>query len=299
MLGSSGVIPAEKPIVARVGNVTISATAFNAAYERERRQRFYHGAPPAEEMQSFRQEVTESLIMRVLLLQEAQRRGLQADADNVRAALKQVEQHYGQNLNWQRDREQLLPQLRQQYTENDLVQQLETLIRRTTNPSDDQLKDYFQTHREKFTEPARDRLSLIMLSVAPSSSATVWDAARAEARTLIKHLHNGGDFAELARLHSADATAQNGGDMGYLHNGMLNAQTEQIIQDLSVGEITDPVSVLEGIAIFRLEERQLPVQHNFDQVHTRVRALWLRDQSEQAWQTLRQQLRAAAAIEIM
>lgn len=290
---------ADQRIVAKVGDVTITADQFAAAYEHARRQRFYHGAPPADQQQAFQREVADELIMRVLLLQEARRRGLQVDRQKVRTALDGYDRRYGQNPRWQQDRQRLLAALTDRLSEDDLLRQLEQRVRQVAVPDETQLRAYFQAEQDKFTEPARDRLSLILLRVDPSSPADAWQAAGNEARKLLQRLRSGADFAELARLHSADRTAANGGDMGYLHRGMLSPQAEQAIAPLEVGALTEPVRVLEGIAIFRLDERRPPRRHSFDQARERVTELWLRERGEQLWQGLRRELRATTPVEIV
>jgi len=48
------------------------------------------------------------------------------------------------------------------------------------------------------------------------------------------------------------------------------------------GEISKPVELLRGIAIFRLEDRKKSVLNPFDKVKDRAGRLWQRDQAELA-----------------
>ena len=115
---------------------------------------------------------------------------------------------------------------------------------------------------------------------------------------LLAQLRGGADFAELARLRSGDGSAAKGGDMGYLHRGMLGDQAQQVVDALAVGEVGEPVTLLEGVAIFRLEDRPALQLLAFEEVRERVRGLWLREHSEQAWQALLTRLRADTVITV-
>ena len=79
------------------------------------------------------------------------------------------------------------------------------------------LREYYDANQDLFTEPARNRVSLILVGVEPSASAATWKAAREEAARVRQRLDEGTAFDELARMHSSDITAAAGGDMGFLH----------------------------------------------------------------------------------
>ena len=115
---------------------------------------------------------------------------------------------------------------------------------------------------------------------------------------LVQQLRDGADFAELARSHSGDKTAEQGGDMGYLHRGMLAEPAEKAIAELDIGGVSDPLRVLEGIAIFKVTERQPAQLRSYDNVTERARDLWRRHQSDTAWEALKRQLRDTTPIKI-
>jgi len=86
--------------------------------------------------------------------------------------------------------------------------------------------------------------------------------------------------------------------MGYLHQGMLSAGAETTIDALSIGQVSEPVQVLEGIALFKLTERQPARQRAFDDVRERAAELWRREQGERNWQTLVAELRSGSRVSI-
>jgi parvulin-like peptidyl-prolyl isomerase len=191
-----------------------------------------------------------------------------------------------------------VPQIRRQLEEISLREQLETAVKSAPVATPDKLHDYYAAHPDKFTEPERLRASIILLGVDPSSTRETWQMAQQRGTELHAELLAGADFAALARRHSTDPTAENGGDMGYLHQGMLAENVHAALQSLAPGGLTPPLRVLEGVAVLRLDERH-PARHlPYPEVQARVAALWADDAGLQARQALLERLRGAAEIVI-
>ncbi len=285
-------------VFAVVGEVVIRGEAYERAYYQAARQKFYHRKPPQGEVDNLRREVGDRLIHRVLLLAEAKRLGLQPDPSGIDKAIAEYDARYGQSAQWRERREALLPGLREHLAQKDLLEQIERRARSGPAPTEAQAKAYYAAHPEQFTEPAKSRLSAILLKVDPASPQVAWDKAREEAEQIVKRLRAGSDFAEMARLHSADRSAAKGGDLGYLHGGMLQEGMQKVVDALKPGEISAPVLVLEGIAIVRLVSREPAQRRAFADVKDRAAALWEREQSDARWSAFLARLRAAQTIRI-
>lgn len=63
-------------------------------------------------------------------------------------------------------------------------------------------------------------------------------------------------FAELARDNSQDASAKNGGDLGWASPGMFVPEFEDVLNALAPGQISDPVVSRFGIHLIQLIERR-------------------------------------------
>jgi parvulin-like peptidyl-prolyl isomerase len=280
----------DRLLFASVGDTSIYVDEYNRALLQARQRKFYHGTPPEGAIDQLRHDVAREVITRELLLQEAARYGLRADEAAIEKNIAEFDRRYADSQRWKEQRETMIVPLQKHYREQDLLRQLEVRIRKVAPPERSQLEKYYQANQDKFTEPAQHRLSLILLRVDPSSSKAVWDAAMQEGDKLIARLADGAEFAELARMHSSDATAAQGGEMGYLHAGMLSPAAEEVIAGLQPGEVSAPIRLLEGIAILRLEDRRAAQLRQFVDVSERARELWLREQSDLAWQRLKDEL---------
>lgn len=285
-------------VFAIVGGVVVSGADYERAYRQAVRQKYYHRQPPQGEVDALRREVGDALIHRTLLLAESKRRGLTPDAAKVDKAIAEYDSRYAGNPQWRQRRESLLPELKRHLGEQDVLERLEASVREGPPASDAQARAYYDAHREKFTEPAKADVSVILLSVAPSSPQAAWDQAREEAARIVAQLRAGADFAEMARLRSGDPSAGSGGSLGYLHRGMLPEPVQKVVDGLQPGAISAPVTVLEGVAILRLEGRQPAKSLGFSDVKPRAAALWERERSEKVWTEFLSRLRASAAIEV-
>lgn len=65
-----------------------------------------------------------------------------------------------------------------------------------------------------------------------------------------------GDFAQLAREHSHDASAANGGDLGWANPGMFVPEFEQALDALQPGQVSEPVTSRFGVHLIQVLERR-------------------------------------------
>ena len=286
-------------VFATVDEFEITRNEFDRAVYSAARQTYYHGQPPAgEELIQFRKGVAEQLIDRFLLLQEAKRRNLEPDHNSINEKIAGYESRYGATERWQTEGPQMVAALRVRFEEESVLEALEADVRSVAAPNDEVLRTFYESSPEMFTEPPQNRAAVILLGVAPSSEPRVWQAAREEAQRVLERLQDGKSFEELAALHSSDPSAQSGGDMGYLHAGMLSTAAEDAIAGLDIGDVSNLVQVLEGIAVFKLLERKPEYLRSYGEVKARAGELWLRYEGDQHWNGLVADLRSASTVKV-
>jgi peptidyl-prolyl cis-trans isomerase SurA len=68
------------------------------------------------------------------------------------------------------------------------------------------------------------------------------------------------DFAKLAREHSQDGSATEGGDLGWVSPGMFVPEFEEVMNKLQIGQIADPMVSRFGVHLIQvLERREAPI----------------------------------------
>ncbi len=290
---------AAEQVFAMVNGKPIYTLEYNARYNALLRQRYYHGAPPEGQDEAVRKEVADLLIERMLLAEEAEKRGFKPDAAKIEEAVAAAEARYGAAPEWQKQREVLLPKLKEQIARQSLHEQMEKVIRDVPPPASAEVRAYYGQKPELFTEPEKLSLSLILLKVDPGAPRADLEKAQEEAKEIYLRLKKGADFAELARQHSGDSSAASGGKLGYVHGGMLPEKLQEKISTFQVGEVTAPIRTLEGVALYRVDDRVAPVLREFAEVESRAQDLLRREKQDQAWKDAISRLRGDARIEIL
>jgi parvulin-like peptidyl-prolyl isomerase len=290
------VAPAASAAFAKIGDTVISHQEFEAAFAQAARSKFYHGKPPENAVATLQREVGQGMVDEILLVKEANRRKLQPDQASVKQKLDAYEQRYASSEQWKNTRAQVLPALKAKLERDSVLEQLSKQVKSVGQPTPRQLEQYWEAHKDKFTSPEQVRVSMIMLKVDPSSPQAQWQAARTEGLAIVQRLKAGADFKQLAHLHSGDSSAERGGDMGYVHRGMLPDLAQEAIDKLKPGELSDALVLLEGVAVIRLEDRTPAKLNPLDAVRDRARDLWMRDKGEEAWTAMTAKLRRETPV---
>jgi peptidyl-prolyl cis-trans isomerase SurA len=124
--------------------------------------------------------------------------------------------------------------------------------------------------------------------------------SEADARNRLTELKyrvdNGGDFAELARLHSDDASAARGGDLGWLSPGDTVPEFERAMDALKPNQVSAPFKSPFGWHIVQVLERRQQDMSQDRQRLTARQAIRSR-KSDELWDDWVRQQRDKAYIE--
>ena len=136
--------------------------------------------------------------------------------------------------------------------------------------------------------------------VVPEGPLTdqAWEAARIRTELVRDQLRQGADFAELARKHSGDATAKDGGDLGVLKRGELAQDIESRILALKPGEISEPYRSDLGFHIFRLEAKEGLEGDGLTRARQQIREILFRQKYEARLDAWLREIRERAIIEV-
>lgn len=104
------------------------------------------------------------------------------------------------------------------------------------------------------------------------------------------------DFAKLAREHSQDGSAAEGGDLGWVSPGMFVPEFEEVMNKLQPGQIADPAVSRFGVHLIQvLERREAPVSER--DLRDMVRNQLREKKFEETYQLWAQEVRGRAYVE--
>jgi peptidyl-prolyl cis-trans isomerase C len=205
----------------------------------------YHPAPSPTA--SWR-KAAEALVLRELLLQEARRLSV--------AAIPLVDE---------RERRETAEEA-----------QIRTLVEgevRVPEPTEDELRRYYEANRAKFRSPEILEARHILIA-AQASDAAAFAAAREKALAIASDLAvNPEAFGDLARVHSDCASAGEGGRLGQLTVAETTPEFAAAVADLAEGETTAlPIETRYGLHLIRLDRRIAGRVLPFEAVAARIGA---------------------------
>ena len=283
-------------VFARINDLTITRSEFAAIFQAAVRQKYYHGKVMESELAEFREQVVEDIITQELVFREAKKKGLRPDRAWIDASLDAFEIRNANSPDWEARRDKIIPRLLEQLERQDLIEQVEADVRDLPRPDGGQVEAYYLANPQKFTEPERLWVSVILRNVSPASGEPAWVEAEAELGLLKDGIDSLEDFAEFAGELSDHPSAVNDGDLGYLHQGVLVDNVQQALQASAVGQVVGPLRVLEGVALFRLNGVQPEALRAFPEVRERAADLLYQEMQDSAWESYVDALRSSANV---
>jgi peptidyl-prolyl cis-trans isomerase SurA len=203
-------------------------------------------------------QVLRGLIEESLQLQEAKRLNLQVDQAEIDNALNNIAKRNKLSVDQMK-----LFLVRNGVNLDTLVRQVRSqigwlkVVNRTIKPNVtvtvDQLDFAVQEARESQGQPEY-LLSEIVLPVDNPAQA---DKVAQDAQRLTQTLREGANFDALAHQVSASATAERGGDLGWVSAAAIPPDLLAALDKMRPGDISDPLSSPIGYHIFWMREQRI------------------------------------------
>ncbi len=120
--------------------------------------------------------------------------------------------------------------------------------------TENDVEEYYHSHRNDYVRPARAWLSYLVLSRSPDATDSA--TALERAGSILAELRSGADFADVAMRESADSVSRlEGGDLGEVSRGQHLAEFADAALALRPGQISQPVLTQFGYHIIRLQSK--------------------------------------------
>ncbi|WP_299032579.1 peptidylprolyl isomerase [uncultured Anaerococcus sp.] len=133
----------------------------------------------------------------------------------------------------------------------------------SVNPTDDELKKYYEENKEVITPNKTYTASHILVD----------DETKAE--DIYKEIEDGLDFKEAAKKYSKDPSAASGGSLGTFPKGVMVKEFQDGLDSLEIGEISKPVKSQFGYHLIKLEDINDAEAKPFEEVKDQVYQTYL------------------------
>jgi len=99
------------------------------------------------------------------------------------------------------------------------------------------------------------RVAEIYIEASPDIGGI--DGAMEGANAMIKQLSDGAPFPLLAQQFSSAPTAAKGGDLGWVREGELRPEVDEVIIQMEVGNLSKPIQVPGGVYVVALVDKKI------------------------------------------
>lgn len=317
--------------IIKVNNQNITQGQFDAEFDKQAGNGIAKalGIDVKDDKNSFlymliKDRVVNELIVKALLNQEMQKRGIEVTNKDVDDAVKEIIDKVG-------SKEQLDALLKQNGISNsqfkkDLKEEvkMKKLAKElgSSNVSDAEAKKFYNDNISKFKHPDKVRASHILISVNPqeieevvksdpnnknidetavkAKVAAEVQAKEAKANQILAEAKkNPTQFAKLAKENSEDtATANKGGDLGFFAAKEMVPEFSKVAFSMKPNTISDkPVKTQFGYHIIMVTDRSAAGQDPFEKVKPSIKAYLENQKQIELIDKLTESLKKSAKIE--
>lgn len=258
--GSAETTVAAPSAVGSVNGVAIPRSEFDAELEQIKMRYLQQGRDlSGPELEKIKDAVLEILINRELLFQESQRVGIQPEEREVAEQLDAIKKRFPSEAEFKKTLDEM------NFQEKDItghirkalsIQKLiDQEIINKIQISDQANKEYYDQNPKEFKQPEQVKAGHILVKVEPDASNEKKAEAREKIEGIQKKLKEGEEFSALAKEHSEDPSAPQGGDLGYFRRGQMVKPFEDAAFGLKVDEISGIVETPFGYHLIKVYEK--------------------------------------------
>jgi peptidyl-prolyl cis-trans isomerase C len=296
-------LPAElPPVLARVNGEDVTKVDFDRMIKNM--ELSANQPVPAERRDEIFRKVIDQLVTYTVLTQETRARKVAVTDAEVESNIQQMRSQFKNEQDFAKalaargmSIDKLKADTRIDISINKMMEAEATAAQQA--PTDAQVREFYDKNPDKFKQEEAVRASHILFKVEESADAATKKKVRDQAEAVLKQVRSGGDFAELAKKHSADGSAQQGGDLNFFTKGQMVPAFDQAAFSLKPGEISDIVTTQFGYHIIKVTERRAPSTVPFEQVSGRIKEFLTEQQKQQKVEAFVTALKQKAKIEVL
>lgn len=288
---------------ADINGVIISTNELDNEYRQVLKQK---GATendiPAEKAVELKKELLDSLINQELLYQESKKKNVVVEDAAVAESIAKVKEKFETEDAYQKalkdaniQGKDLEVKIRRSLAINMLI---EDQISRNLVVTEEESKQYYDTHPDAFIEPEQIRASHILVKVDKDAGEAKKVAAKEKITAVQRKIKDGGDFAQLARENSEGPSGPNGGDLGYFKRGAMVKEFEDAAFALAPGTVSDIVETQFGYHLIKVVDKKEAGTMPYDTVKSDLQNFLKRQKLSKEVNSLLETLRKDAKIEI-
>jgi peptidyl-prolyl cis-trans isomerase SurA len=178
------------------------------------------------------------------------------------------------------------------------MQLLSGRVRSRIKVSDEDLRNYYQSHQADYQGEMELRVRHIFLPLAEEAAQAEVERVTQLGERTRQRLLDGEDFATVAKEVSRGPGAEEGGDLGWLRRGTIQKQLEDVAFGLADGQVSKLARVGPGLHLFQVVERRHGGARTFEQAKDDIRDILTQEQTASYRDQYLAELKRDAVIEL-
>jgi peptidyl-prolyl cis-trans isomerase SurA len=274
-------------IITRVNNQIITRSEYDRSKDQLRDEvKQQDSKDPDKKFAEREKDVLRDLVDQQLLLDKAKDLGITGDTDLIKRldqmrkdmkleTLEDLEKEATkQGVSWEDFKQNMRNQI---ITQKVIGEEVSGHL----SVSKEEEQKFYDDHKDEMAQPEYIRLSEILVApkpaqtaAAPASAPSAADpnaapaaaqpvvdeaalkAAEAKANDLLKQIHDGASFEDIAKKYSDGPSAADGGNLGTFERGKLAKSIEDQTFAMKSGEVTNVIQTKQGYVILKVVDHQ-------------------------------------------
>jgi len=247
-----------------------------------------------------KENLLESLITDLLLLQEARKLGLDV-REQVRMTLENIKRE--NNLTSDEQLQRALTQQGMVY--EDFVKQIEqnmlkqniifSEVGRKIAIDDSEIVSFYKVHQEDFIEPIEYTLKMIYIAQEGKSSEEI----ESKKTQIDQKLEANEDFGQVAAEFSEGPEKDSQGDLGSFKEGELQKDLEQSVEGLETGNLTPWLNMQEAWYRLKLVEKKDRRLKDFQEVRKEIEGIIFEERQQEELEKYMLDIRNKSYIKVL
>ncbi|MFP4250282.1 MAG: peptidyl-prolyl cis-trans isomerase [Armatimonadota bacterium] len=206
-------------------------------------------------VQAFGEQVLQSMIDRELLQRAAEERGIEVTEEKMAEAIEEMKAQYPTEEAFQQEL------ARNNMSEEEWLEEVRIMVLARelalhgVDPTEEELREFYEENRESFGEPAMVSMSEIVVT------------SESEAQEVLAELEGGdASFADLASRYSLAGSREAGGERPPVPIEQISQpEIREVAENLPVGEVSDPIEAGGSWVILRIRDRTQAREASFEE----------------------------------
>jgi len=234
---------------------------------------------PPEQVQQLQQIILDRLVESELLSQKGKELNITAPDEEILSRIEQFKKQFPTEAEFEaklKENQISLEDLKNELRKNMIIskviqQQMASQTESDSANSDEELKKYYDAHKDQFKQEEMVKASHILVKVEKGADEATKKKAKEKIDGILKKVKAGEDFAKLAKDNSDCPSSQSGGDLGFFTSKQMVPEFSKAAFSMKKGEVSGVIETPFGYHIIKVTDNKPAAETSFEESKARIK----------------------------